>query len=154
MKKFTIIAFVLFFSTVTLTDIFAQGRGNGKNSRKERKEYVKYIEKRQKDARKYAKKQDKAYHKYYEKREKEYRKYVKNQRKQYRDHDSWYYGERFHHRPDYVYFPKYRTYYDPYRRGYIYRRNNAWIFDHTMPGVMVGVNLGRLNVQFMADLPL
>lgn len=135
----------------TALEAEAQGRGNNKHVRKEQ---AKYHKKQQKHAYKYAEKRDREYRKYYEKREKEYRKYVKNQNKRYRDHDKWYYGSRFYHRTEYVYFPEYRTYYDPYRRGYVYQRNSAWVFTQTMPSVMLGVNIGGLNVQFMSNLPL
>ena len=151
MKKLLTGILVLVLMAGTAVEVDAQGRGHHKNARKE---YVKHYQKRQKDAYKYVEKRNKEYRKYYEKREKEYLKYVKNQHKHYRDHDSWYYGPRFHHHTEYVYFPTYRTYYDPYRRGYVYQRNNAWVFAPTMPSVMAGVNIGALDVQFMANLPL
>ena len=145
-----IAALALVVSTAVEAD--AQGRGHG--PKHGRKEYVKHVKKQRHHAYKYAEKRDKEYRKYYEKREKAYRKYVKDQHKRYRDHDDWYYGPRFRQHTEYVYFPEYRTYYDPYRRGYVYRQNNAWVFAQTMPSVMAGVNIGGLNVQFMAKLPL
>lgn len=156
------IATIAFMVGMTL-EADAQGRGNGHRG-KHKKEYAakhrkydKGFHKRANNNKaywKYAEKRDREYRKYYEKRDREYRKYVKQRGHRYRDHDDWYYGERFHHRNEYVYFPKYRTYYDPYRRGYVYRRNNAWVFAQTMPSFMMGVNIGGLNVQFMANVPL
>lgn len=145
MKNLLIGITALIFMAGTALEANAQGRKNG---------HRKHYEKQMKHAYKYAEKREKEYRKYYEKREKEYRKYAKNQHKRYRDHESWYYGPRFHHRSEYVYFPQYQTYYDPYRRGYVQRRNNTWVFSQTRPSVMAGVNIGRINVQFMANLPL
>ncbi len=153
MNKLMIYVAVLIFSTVTITEAYAQGRGRG-HHRKAKKEYAKHYEKQRKHTYRYAKERDKADRKYYEKREKAYRKYAKHHHKRYRDHDDWYYDRRFHRRSDYVYFPKHRTYYDPYRRGYVYRRHNDWVFDRAMPSFMVGLDLGRVNVQFMGRLPL
>lgn len=153
MKRLLIGIVALAFIAGTAFEVDAQGRGRG-HGKHMRKEYTKHYEKQRKHAYKYAEKRDREYRKYYEKREKEYRKYVKNQHKRYRDHDNWYYGPRFYHRNEYVYFPEYRTYYDPYRRGYVYQRNNAWVFAQTMPSVMAGVNIGGLSIQFMANLPL
>lgn len=150
MKNFLIGIVTLALIGGTTLEAAAQGRGHHKHARKE---YVKHYQKQRKHAHKYAEKRNKEYYKYYEKRDKEYRKYIKNQHKRYRDHDNWYYGRRFHHRTEYVYFPAYRTYYDPYRRGYVYQRNNAWVFAPNMPSVMAGVNIGALSVQFQANLP-
>ena len=156
MKKLLIAIAALAFMVGTTIDANAQGRGKGHRG-KHKKEYVKqhrkYDKALHKDAN-YHEKQHRKYWKYYEKRDREYRKYVKQKKHRYRDHDAWYYGKRFHHRTEYVYFPTYRTYYDPYRRGYVYRRNNAWVFAQAMPSFMMGVDIGGLNVQFMANVPL
>ncbi|MFB2119589.1 hypothetical protein [Parapedobacter sp. 2B3] len=153
MKKLAIVIAAFAFIMGTTLEADAQGRGKDRRG-KQKKEYVKHHQKQEKAYWKYAKKRDHEYRKFYEKRDREYRKYIKQKRHHYRDHDDWYYGKRFYHRSEYVYFPKYRTYYDPYRRGYVYHRNNAWVFAHTMPSFMMGVNIGGLNVQFMANLPL
>lgn len=163
MKKVLIAIAALLCITGTTLETNAQGRGNGhKNHHK--KEHVKQHRKHGKAAHrsaqhekaywKHVEKREREYLKYYEKRDREYRKYVKQRNQRYRDHDAWYYGKRFHHRSEYVYFPAYRTYYDPYRRGYVYRQNNAWVFAPTMPSFLAGVNIGALNVQFMANVPL
>lgn len=160
MKKLLIGIAVLGFIAGATLEADAQRRGSGHRGN-HKKEYAKKyrkddkaFHKRDKAYWKHAEKRDREYLKYYEKRDREYRKYVKQRNHRYRDHDDWYYGRRFHHRSEYVYFPKYRTYYDPYRRGYVYRRNNAWVFAQTMPSFMAGVNIGGLSVQFMANIPL
>lgn len=162
MKNLVIGIAALAFIIGTTFEADAQGRGKGHRG-KHKKEYAKHHRKYDKGShkqakydayRKYETKRDRDYRKYYEKRDREYRKYVKQRGHRYRDHDAWYYGKQFHHRAEYVYFPAYRTYYDPYRRGYVYRRNNAWVFAPTMPSFLMGVNIGALNVQFMANVPL
>ncbi len=152
MKKLLICIAALVFILGTAFDASAQKRGKGHWS-KERKEYVKYQKKREKAFHRYVK-HDRSYNRYYEGRDQAYKRYAKGKGLRYRDHDHWYYGKRFHHHTEYVYFPKYRTYYDPYRRGYVYRHNSAWVFAPTMPSFMVGLDIGALNVQFMANLPL
>lgn len=151
MKKLLICIAALVFMLGATVDANAQKRGKGHRD-KDRKEYAKYQKKRDKAFHKSAK-YDHSYRKYYEKRDRAYRKYVKQKGHRYRDHDAWYYGKRFHQRTEYVYFPAYRTYYDPYRRGYVYRRNNVWVFAPTIPSFMAGLNVGALNVQFMANVP-
>lgn len=82
-------------------------------------------------------------------------KHVKHHAKHHRDHDHWYYKRRLHLRhPAYVYFPAYRTYYDPYRKGYLYLHHGAWVFAPALPAIMSGANLGAVQVQFSATLPL
>ncbi|WP_262248532.1 hypothetical protein [Parapedobacter soli] len=152
MKKLLIGIVALAFVVGMTLEADAQGRGKDHRGH-HKKEYAKKHQKHDKAYWKYAEKRDREYRKFYEKRDREYRKYVKQHKRHYRDHDDWYYGKRFHHRSEYVYFPKYRTYYDPYRRGYVYRQNNAWVFAQTMPSFMMGLNVGALNVQFMANLP-
>ncbi|MBK1440845.1 hypothetical protein JHJ32_12670 [Parapedobacter sp. ISTM3] len=152
MKQLMIYVAAIVFSVVSVSEATAQGRG--KAHEKARKEHAKYHEKRQKAAYKRDKEIAKSYREYYKERDKAYRAYVKRENKRYRDHDRWYYDRRFHRRSDYVYFPAYRTYYDPYRRGYVYWRNSGWVFAQTMPSFMVGINLGAANVQFMANLPI
>jgi len=151
MKRSIIYSIALAFCLFIVVDLNAQGRGHG-NRGGGKKEYRHHD--RHKVYRQHAKNRDKSYKEYYKNREKAYRKYVKNNGKRYRDHDAWYYDSRFYRRDDYVYFPKYRTYYDPYHRRYVYRRNNNWIYSQAMPSFMVGVNLGGLAIQFMGDLPI
>jgi len=93
-------------------------------------------------------------HKYKDKHKHAYLK-IKHKEVHHRGHDKWYNGKRFHrHRTEYVYFPAYRTYYDPYRRGYVYMHNHAWVFAPTMPSFMLGLNFDAVQVQFAAQLPL
>ncbi|MGK6351680.1 hypothetical protein [Parapedobacter sp. DT-150] len=163
MKKLLIYIVALVVGSMTLNEVNAQGRGRGHGD-KHRKEYTKsrhqghkaahYGRDRNQPHREYRRESYNSHREYYRERDNAYRGYIKRHNKRYRDHDRWYYDQRFYRRSEYVYFPAYRTYYDPYRRGYIYRRNNAWVFAPTMPSVMVGLNLGSVNVQFMANLPL
>lgn len=53
-----------------------------------------------------------------------------------------------------VYFPDYYAFYDPYRNGYVYWNNRAWIFSAVPPPYMSGVNLNRARVQIISDIPL
>lgn len=153
MKKLIIYISVLVFGFVTINDANAQRRRNDHRS-KTRKEYAKYHKKQDRTFYKYSKNEGKAYRKYYKEREIAYKKYIKRQGVRYRDHDAWYYNKRFHQHNDYVYFPKYHTYYDPYRRGYVYPRNNGWVFAASVPSFMVGVDLGGLSLQFISKLPI
>lgn len=162
MKKFVIYVVAVLFGVISFTSAGAQpgrgrGKGDGRGHPKHRHERQKaaheYARERGKAEREYYRERDKSYREYYRDRDKAYRKYIKKRSKRYRDHDAWYYGPRFHRRTEYVYFPAYRTYYDPYRRGYVYWHNNAWIFAQSMPSFMMGLNLGTVNVQFMANLP-
>lgn len=163
MRNLALTIAAIAFMAGTVLEANAQRRGKGPRGQhknaysKQHRAHDKALHKSakyDKAYRKYEAKKSHEYRKYYEKRDREYRKYVKQRGHRYRDHDEWYYNKRFHHRTEYVYFPAYRTYYDPYRRGYVYRRNNAWVFAATRPSFLVGVNMGALNVQFMANVPL
>lgn len=164
MKKLIVYAVALMLGAASFSDVHAQpGRkGHGRWNKKEHAKYrharqkatYEYARERDKAAYEYRRERDKAYLAYYRERDKEYRAYIKKRNKRYRDHDAWYYGPRFYHRSEYVYFPAYRTYYDPYRRGYVYWHDRAWVFAPTMPSFLVGLNLGAVNVQFMANLPM
>lgn len=92
-------------------------------------------------------------HHYYAKREVAYRRYISKRHKAYRDHDRWYYAPRFYNRSEYVYFPRFKTYYDPFRRVYVYQRNRKWVYAPSMPSFMLGINLGNVSVQFLSRLP-
>lgn len=153
MKRSTIYIVALVFSLFIVTDLNAQGHGNGNRGRG-KKEYVKRHKDHHKVYQRHAKGHEKSYKEYYKSRDKSYRNYIKSSGKRYRDHDAWYYNKRFHHRSEYVYFPKYRTYYDPYHRRYIYRRHNSWAYSPVMPSFMVGLDFGNLNIQLMGDLPI
>ena len=151
MKRLLIGIMALVFTAGVSVDADAQGRGHGNGHGnnghgryvRARKAYVQHYDNHRGQSFKYA-----------DQREKAYRKYIKETHKHYHDHDAWYHGKRFEHRSEYVYFPAYHTYYDPYRRGYLYRHSNTWVFSPTMPSFFAGVNVGALSVQFMANLPL
>lgn len=53
-----------------------------------------------------------------------------------------------------VYFRDYRTFYDPYRGGYVYWTNSRWVFSPTVPAFLAHVNLNTARIQLMADIPL
>ncbi|WP_353182939.1 hypothetical protein [Parapedobacter lycopersici] len=161
MKKLVIYVVAIVFGIMSFSDAYAQrGRGHGRGNGKEHPKYRHergghhYANGGHYRVREYDGRRGNSYREYYRERDKAYRKYVKQRGKRYRDHDAWYYGPRFYHRSEYVYFPAYHTYYDPYRRGYVYRQHNAWVFAQAMPSFMVGLNLGSVNVQFMANLPM
>src|SRR5436309_1608655 len=101
--------------------------------------------KQDKERRKYEEKRDKEYRKYLEKREKEDRKYHKEVAKSYRKGyrhgaPAWASAHRYDSR-HHVYFRDYKTFYDPYRGGYVYMRNGRWNFSSNVPSFMLNVNL-------------
>lgn len=151
MKKLLTFSVALVLS---MSFFLVEAQPHRSNQSKHKKEYYKKQNKRHKDRVKYNEKDRKAARKYYEKREKEYAKYIKKKNKKYRDHDSWYYAPKFYNRSEYVYFPKYKTYYDPFRRAYVYKNKNKWVSVPTMPSFMVGLNIGGLQMQFIKDLPV
>lgn len=53
-----------------------------------------------------------------------------------------------------VYFPDYYVFYDPYRNGYVYWNNSAWIFSPVVPPYMSGVDMNRARIQIISDIPL
>lgn len=65
----------------------------------------------------------------------------------------WAHAHRYRAR-QHVYFPDYRFFYDPYRRGYAYWYHNGWVFSPTMPGYMVGVDMGKVRIQVLNGIPL
>lgn len=125
-----------------------------KDQRKAKKKHYKMQQKSKEKYYKERKKQsEKAYKAYYKHREKSYKHYVKQQKKAYKDHERWYYSPKFYHRDDYVYFPKYKAYYDPYRRGYVYQNKKGWMFSPTRPVFLANIDLGKVNIQFVGKLP-
>jgi hypothetical protein len=63
-------------------------------------------------------------------------------------HPVW--GPRlaYHHR--WVYFPRYNFYWDNVRRVYVYRSNNVWIVNETVPACAIKVDL---NAEQKVELP-
>lgn len=126
MKKKNIILLLLMAMLLTIggqAEAQAQGR-------KADKEYWKRIEKAEKERAKYIRKLNKSQDKYYKEvrkqEEKFYKESAKRERKYYKDLRKIYkngppvwakaygYDSRHH-----IYFSDYRTFYDPYRGGYV-----------------------------------
>jgi hypothetical protein len=53
-----------------------------------------------------------------------------------------------------VYFPDFRSFYDPQRGGYVFWENGAWSFTPTVPPYMSNVDLGKERVQILKGLDL
>ncbi|HLT41227.1 MAG TPA: hypothetical protein VKZ95_00865 [Sphingobacteriaceae bacterium] len=126
-------AFFLFGSA----DALAQNHKN-KNSEKSRKEYYKKQEKNRK-----------AYKKHDQKKYKKH--YVKVHKR--KGPPAWAPAHGYRAK-NHVYFRDYHTFYDPYRDGYVYRRNNKWIFSRNVPTFLVGVNLGSARINLIQDIPV
>lgn len=146
MKRFKIYSLLLAatFFLFGSADVLAQNRNNGNrnnNSEKARKEYYKQQEKERK-----------AYNKYIEKQNKN------------NDRNYSYVGKRNgppawapahgYRAKNHVYFRDYQTFYDPYREGYVYRRNDKWVFSRSVPTFLVGVNLGSARMNIITDIPV
>jgi hypothetical protein len=131
-------AFFLFGSA----DVLAQNHRN-KNSEKARKEHYKRQEKNHKAYKKYAQKKYKNNEKHYS--------YVKVQKRH--GPPAWAPAHGYRAK-NHVYFRDYHTFYDPYRDGYVYRRNNKWMFSRNVPTFLVGVNLGSARMNLITDIPV
>ena len=144
---------------ITLVFIFfafqsLQAQSYHKGKKYYKKEYYKKKSKQSKAYAKYLKKEQKALKKYHKERQKAYKKMVKNQRKARRSHPSWYGHGRYKNNHGYVYFPAYKTYYDPHNRRYVYKNRNKWVRSSSLPTVLTNVDLGRVQVQFLSRLPI
>jgi len=53
-----------------------------------------------------------------------------------------------------VYFPDYRSFYDPARGGYVFWEKGAWSFTPTMPPYMSNADLGKERVQILKGISL
>src|ERR1700748_670342 len=54
----------------------------------------------------------------------------------------------------YVYFPDFRSFYDPQRGGYVFWENGTWSFTPTVPPYMTNYDLGKERVQILKNLSL
>lgn len=111
-----------------------------------------------KEHRKYEQKRDKEYRKYLKKRERDERKYhhkiAKHGKRLHRyGPPAWAMAHRYNNK-HHVYFRDYKTFYDPYRNGYVYRRNGRWNFSANVPSFMLNVNLGAARIQVVKDVPI
>ena len=70
-------------------------------------------------------------------------------------HGKKYWAEAHRYHYDHpVFFRDYRTFYDPYRSGYVYRVDDRWRFSPDIPAFLADIDLRRARVQIMADIPL
>ncbi len=53
-----------------------------------------------------------------------------------------------------VYFPDYQVFYDARRHAYIYRDRRGWVTSRQLPYFMARVDMRRVRVQMMAQVPL
>jgi len=143
MKKLISIAvgcLSLVLATPALTQ--AQHRGHGDHGWHGNKDREKYIRKREKE-----------YDKYVRERDKQDRKYWKHAYEHDHGRPRWasahHYDMRHH-----VYFSDYKTFYDPYRGGYVYMTNGRWNFSVNVPSFLVNVNLGNAAIRVVKDVPL
>lgn len=108
------------------------------------------------------KEEDKRRGEYYKKRDKERDKYYKEA---YKDRNEYYKESYKHgfpkwakvHRYDshhHVYFREYNTFYDPYRRGYVFQDRGRWRFSLDVPSFLVGIDLGRAHIRIIKDIPI
>jgi len=145
----------MFLSFGGQTEIQAQGRQN-------EKKYWKQIEKAEKERSKYIKKQNKERDKYFRDLRKQEEKYYKEALKQRRNYHkalrrkgpppwakAYGYDARNH-----IYFADYRTFYDPYRGGYVYIEGGNWRFSVDIPSFLVNINLGNARTRVLRDIPL
>ncbi len=144
MKRFKIYSLVLAatFFLFGSADVLAQNRNN-KHAEKARKEYYKQQEKERK-----------AYNKYVEKQYKNNgRNYTYVNVAKRNGPPAWAPAHGYRAK-NHVYFRDYQTFYDPYREGYVYRRNNKWVFSRSVPTFLVGVNLGNARMNLITDIPV
>lgn len=146
-KGLIILGALMMFSFTQITDVAAQGRGNGhgnghgNNGRGGNGNHGKVYYKQDKKVYKTVRKTNKTV--------------VYNHNKGYRrgGPPAWAPAHGYRMK-QHVYFPDYYAFYDPYRNGYVYWNNSAWIFSAVPPPYMSGVNLNRARVQIISDIPL
>lgn len=149
-ERFT---YLIVFATFLFTVQTVQGQSYRGSKKSYKKEYYKKQEKQRKAYLKAVKKEQKAIQKYKKEQKKAYKKFVKQQNKIYKKHPSWYGHAKFKNHKGYVYFPKYRAYYNPYNKKYVYRNENAWIHSSALPKILADVDLGSVQVRFISELP-
>ncbi|MDD4777185.1 MAG: hypothetical protein PHV53_02735 [Fermentimonas sp.] len=137
----------IFLTTGAQTDILAQGR-------KAEKDYWKRIEKSEKARDKYYKDLRKQEKKYYKESAKRQRKYYKDLRKIYKNGPPPWAKAHGYDARHHIYFSDYRTFYDPYRGGYVYINGGNWSFSADIPSFLINVDLGRARTRVLRDIPL
>lgn len=58
-------------------------------------------------------------------------------------HPVWHPHYDYHRR--WVYFPRYRMYWDNWRNHYVYMNNGVWVSDPVAPGFVVNVDLSKAD---------
>lgn len=126
------------------------------------KKYWEHRKEKDKKRAEYYRERDKKQAEYYReqrKKEAEYYKEASKRRKEYYK-DTYKYGmPRWAkvHRYDsrhHVYFREYRTFYDPYRRGYVFLDRGNWRFSPHLPSFLVGIDLGHAQIRIIKDIPI
>lgn len=139
-------------------------RNNGNNSNKN---YWNQVEKAEKERNKYIRKQNKELDKYYREVQKQEKKYYKKAAKRQKDYYKKLhkYGPRHYAPPfwakahgydarNHIYFTDYRTFYDPYRCGYVYIKGGNWTFSVNIPSFLINVDLGRARTRVIRNVPI
>ncbi|MDM1296355.1 hypothetical protein HX021_18885 [Sphingobacterium sp. N143] len=155
MKKFTLImAASLTLLTAGVNEVKAQRGDDDKRwerrreANKKRDEYIRESEKKRDE---YYRERDKKEAEYYRESAKRRKEYQKERRKH--GIPAWARAHRYDAR-HHVYFEDYRTFYDPYRGGYVYLDAGNWRFSVDIPSFMINVDLGRANMRVINDVPI
>lgn len=151
------------FITIAATILLVVGRTEVKAQRYEkdkkywehRKEADKkrdeYYRERDKKRAEYARERRKKEEEYYRESSKRHREYLKERHKH--GLPGWAGAHRYDAR-HHVYFRDYRTFYDPYRGGYVFVDSGNWRFSAEIPSFMINVDLGRANIRIVKDVPI
>lgn len=148
-------AAMVLFMVGAITEVHAQ-RGHKEDKYWERrkeadKKRAEYIRENEKKRDEYIRERRKKEDEYYRESTKRRREYHKEVRKHGRP--VWASAHRYDER-NHIYFPDYRTFYDPYRGGYVFLNGGRWAFSAQIPSFMINVDLGRANVRILKDIPL
>ncbi len=146
---------ITFFIIGGITDAQAQRHKKEDKYWEHRKEAdkkrAKYIRENEKKRAKYIRERRKKEKKYYKESAKRRKEYYKEMRKHRRP--VWAGAHRYDAR-NHVYFRDYRTFYDPYRGGYVFLDGGRWTFSAQLPSFMINVDLGRANIRVIKDIPI
>ena len=139
----------------TTASVSAQRYENDKEYWKHRKETDKkraeYYREHDKKRAEYYRERDKKKHEYYKEASKKRKEYYKEVYKN--DAPFWAKAHKYnsvHH----VYFRDYKTFYDPYREGYVFLDRGNWRFSSVLPSFLVGIDLGRARIKFIDNIPI
>jgi len=119
-----------------------------KEADKRRAEYARESDKKRAEYIRESRKEDEEYYRESAKKRKEYYKEMRKH-----DRPAWAKAHHYDAR-NHVYFRDYRTFYDPYRGGYVFLDGGRWTFSAQIPSIMVNVDLGRANIKVLRDIPV